>query len=262
MTSKGRRQSESLQGDKMILQIHLVKPNGDPIYGRSFETSPPSKIQGIPAHVKACATLYHSSSGTSRDRVYTLEQDEDLWAYLFFESMVVVFLMPAGTDFSPKRKMMQSLGKEIAGSYGDFINAWSGSIGDFEGIDTLVDQFVLWDLGGPTKREMTRIRKAVDKALEKFNVAYAGVVDATGEMLTGNIPENHLQNIITELSDDSIAPSREMVPTSVTVQEHIVQLLRVRSLVVVAASYPDAGRFPAVKAVDAIAHKLASMVKE
>ncbi len=246
----------------MILQIHLIKPNGDPIYGRSYETSPPAKIHGVPAHVKACAILYHSSSGTSRERVYTLEQNDDLWAFLFFESMSVVFLMPAGTDFSAEKKMMQSLGKEIAASYGDFVNAWSGSIGDFEGIDTLADRFVLWDLGGPTKGEMTKIGKAVDKALEKFNVAYAGVVDATGEMLTGNIPENHLQSIVTEISNDSIAPSREMVPTSITVHEHVVHLLRVRSLVVVAASYPDAGRFPALKAVDDIAHKLAALVKE
>jgi len=76
--------SESLQGAKMILQVHLVKPDGNAIYGRSYETSPPAKIQGIPAHVKACAVLYQSSSGTSRERVYTLEQNDDLWAYLFF----------------------------------------------------------------------------------------------------------------------------------------------------------------------------------
>jgi len=246
----------------MILQIHLVKPDGDPIYGRSYETSPPSKIQGVPGHVRACAVLYQSSSGTSRERVYTLEQENNLWAYVFFDSLTVIFLMPKYTDFSPMKKMMQSLGKEIASSYGDFVNAWSGNIGDFEGIAEVIDQYVLWDLAGPTKKEMTKIRKYVDSALEKYNVAYAGIVDATGQMVTGNIPENHLQNITKELSDDSIAPSREMVPTSITVHEHVVQLLRVRSLVVVAASYPTAGRFPALKAVDEIAHNLASLVKE
>ncbi|NHI82746.1 MAG: hypothetical protein EAX81_00395 [Candidatus Thorarchaeota archaeon] len=245
----------------MILQIHLVKSNGDTVYGRSYETSPPTRISAIPAHVKACATLYQSSSSTSRDRIYTLEQDGLLWGFLFFDAFVFVFLGKAEDNFSTTKKMFLSLGKEISSSYGDIINSWSGSISDFEDINALVDRYVNWDLGAPSKKELKIFAELIDSVLERHDVAYAGIIDARGSMLVGNIPENHVLSIKNELSDDAIAPSRDLVPTSIEIQGHEVQLLRVQSLCIVAASYPDTGRFPAVKAVDEIAHEVSTLVK-
>jgi hypothetical protein len=238
-----------------------VKNNGDTIYGRSYETNPPTRMTAVPAHVKACATLYQSSARTVRDRIYTLEQDDRLWGFLFLDSFVFVFLTQREDNLSTMKKMILSLGKEISGSYGDTINQWSGSISDFEGIDNLSDRYLSWDLGAPSKKELKVFTKLVDAVLEKGNIAYAGIIDAKGNMIVGNVPDSHVIVIKNELSDDAIDPSRALVPTSIEIQGHLVQLLRVRSLTIVAASYPDAGRFPAVKAVDEIAHEIAALPK-
>jgi hypothetical protein len=98
----------------MILRAYIMKsPSGEPIYGRSYDTSDPSGENSLPDHVRACATLFHSSSGTSRDRVYTLEQSGALWSYVFFENFAVILFTTFDENEIALKKMMMALGRAI-----------------------------------------------------------------------------------------------------------------------------------------------------
>ncbi len=240
----------------MILRAYLMKNNGEPIYGRSYEGTGSVIENSLPDHVRACATLFHSSEGTTSDRVYTLEQSGVLWSYLFFESFAVILMSAAGENLVALKKMMISLGRAIAHEYGAIIKSWTGNLGEIEGIDLLVDQHVGIDLDIPSDEILDVVKRIVDSTLEAKELAYAGVLDARGEMLIGNVPENHLSSIQQEISGGIIQPSVGMVPSSIEVMGYSVQMLKVKSVTVAVAAQRDESHIRAVQAVSEIADAL------
>ncbi len=240
----------------MILRAYLIKNDGEPIYGQSFEEGTPVSQASLPAHVSACATLFHSSSGTSSDRVYTLEQNGNLWSYLFFDSFAVIFFTTVDENLVALKKVMISLGRAIANQYGEFIKSWTGDIGEIEGIDYLVGQYLGIDLEAPSKEVLEQIESIVSESLETHEVAYAGVLDARGRMLLGNIPDSHLSTLKVEISSGAIRPVMDMVPTSTDIMGYSVQMLRVSTMTVAVSSHKDESHITAVRAVSEIADAL------
>ncbi|MFW9799495.1 MAG: hypothetical protein ACFFD9_03615 [Candidatus Thorarchaeota archaeon] len=240
----------------MILRAYLIKNDGEPIYGQSFEEGTQISQASLPAHVSACATLFHSSSGTSRDRVYTLDQNGHVWSYLFFDSFAVILFTTIDENLAALKKMMISLGRAIANQYGDFIKSWTGDIGEIEGIDSLVGQYVGIDLEVPSKEVLEEIESVVSESLETREVAYAGILDARGRMLLGNIPDSHLSTLKLEISSGAIRPVMDMVPTSTDIMGYDVQMLRVSTLTVAVSSHKDESHIAAARAVSEIADAL------
>jgi hypothetical protein len=242
----------------MILRAYIMKsPSGEPIYGRSYDNSDPVGENSLPAHVRACATLFHSSSGTSRDRVYTLEQAGALWSYVFFESFAVILFTTVDENEIGLKKMMMSLGRAISNQFGNLISSWSGNIGEFEGMDSLVDRYVNIDLEHPSDAILDKAEKLMNTVLEDHEIAYVGLLDARGELLRGNIPENHLSGIEAEMmANGEIRPVADMVPTGVDIMGYTVQLLKVRSLTIAVAAQRDESKLVAIKAVSEIADDL------
>lgn len=243
---------------KMILRAYIMKsPSGEPIYGRSYDNSDPIGENSLPVHVRACATLFHSSSGTSRDRVYTLEQAGALWSYVFFESFAVILFTTVDENEIGLKKMMMSLGRAISNQFGNLISSWSGNIGEFEGMDSLVDRYVNIDLEHPSDAILDKAEKLMNAVLEDHEIAYVGLLNARGELLRGNIPENHLSGIEAEMmANGEIRPVADMVPTGVDIMGYSVQLLKVRSLTVAVAAQRDESKLIAIKAVSEIADDL------
>ncbi|MHA2140144.1 MAG: hypothetical protein ACXADF_01640 [Candidatus Thorarchaeota archaeon] len=241
----------------MILRVYIMKsPSGEPIYGRSYDNSDPISESSLPAHVRACATLFHSSSGTSRDRVYTLEQSGALWSYVFFESFAIILFTTFDENEIGLKKMMMSLGRSISNQFGGLISSWSGNIGEFEGMDSLVDRYVGIDLELPSDTILDNVYKMMNSILEDHEIAYVGLLDARGKLLRGNIPETHLSGIEAELGTGEIRPIADMVPSEVEIMGYNVQLLKVRSLTVAVAPHRDESKLVAVKAVSKIADGL------
>ncbi len=241
----------------MILRVYIMKsPSGEPIYGRSYDDSDPIGESSLPSHVRACATLFHSSSGTSRDRVYTLEQSGALWSYVFFENFAVILFTTLDENEVGLKKMMMSLGRAISNQFGDLILSWSGNIGEFEGMDSLVDRYVRIDLGHPPDAILDEAEKIMNLALEDHEIAYVGILDARGVLLRGNIPENHLSGIEVEMANGQIRPKADMIPTGVEIMGYSVQLLKVRSLTVAVAAHRDESKLAAIKVVSEIADDL------
>jgi len=240
----------------MILRAYLIKNNGESIYGRTYEGAGSVIENSLPAHVRACATLFHSSEGTASDRVYTLEQSGVLWSYLFFESFAVILMSAADENLVALKKMMISMGRAIAHEYGSIIKSWTGNLGEVEGIDSLVDQHVGIDLDIPSDEILDIVKRIIDSTLEAKELAYAGVLDAHGEMLIGNVPENHLSSIQQEISTGIIQPGVDMVPSSIEVMGYSVQMLKVKSVTVAVAAQRDESHIVAVQAVSEIAEAL------
>ncbi|RDE11215.1 MAG: hypothetical protein C4K49_12140 [Candidatus Thorarchaeota archaeon] len=240
----------------MILRAYLVKTNGEPLYGRSYDKGRSSVEETVPPQVRACVTLFTSSGSTAAGQVYALKQEGMQWAYMFFKSFAIALLTSDDEDAAHLNKRMTSLGKEFATAYGELMVSWSGDMGQIEGLEALVNKYVTMNLGSPSERVSTAIEKLVDANLEAHNVAYVGVFDAAGSLVHGSVPDSHLAAIRSEISHGVIKAVADVVPNTVAIEGHEVSILRVHSFTVAVASYKDESRLKAVKAAGEIAHSI------
>jgi len=240
----------------VILRVFLLRRDvGEHLYGTSFEHDVSEHTTSMPSHVRACVTLFGSRESTAHDRAYTLEQDDLVWVCMFFEMFAIVVSTTKGEDIPRLRKRMFSLGKAFAKSYGYIIASWSGDMGDIEGVDALVERYMHFepDLGNEI---LLNIESLVNTILENYDVAYAGVFDAGGNLLSGDIPDSHIQSIQDEISVAGVNFGVELMPHAIDIQGHSVQMLRVSSLSIAVAAYRDESRMAAAKAVSEIAQAL------
>ncbi len=240
----------------MIRNLYIVKSDGDPLYGRSLEDESVVDLKSIPLYVRNSVALLHSRSSTSSERVYNLEHEESVWSYAFFHSFILVSLSDKSDNSADLRNVLLSMGRSIAHKFGDMITSWSGSMSEIVDIDTLIDQYISVNLGPPSKKLLKKIDTQVNKALMKPEIAFVGVFNANGKMIHGNIPETHLFRIEVEVSQGSIKPVMDIVPTSVSSGDYKLQMLRVNSLTVVVASQNTESTLRAVSVVGEIAHSL------
>jgi hypothetical protein len=119
--------------------------------------------------------------------VYTLEQSGALWSYVFFENFAVILFTTFDENEIALKKMMMALGRAISSQFGGLISSWSGNIGEFEGMDSLVDRYVGIDLELPSDAILDGAYKLMNNALEDHEIAYVGLLDARGNLLRGNI---------------------------------------------------------------------------
>ncbi|MHA2161904.1 MAG: hypothetical protein ACXABF_05745 [Candidatus Thorarchaeota archaeon] len=245
----------------MILRAYILKSNGDPLYSTSYSKSDSDDIETIPPHVRACVILFRSRDSTQHGQMYTLEQEDNMWVYLFSETLAVVLLTSLDEDTTHLQKRMLSLSEALAENYGAVITSWSGSMASIEGLDDLVKSYVTFDLSLPSKRLMSKIEKLINIALEDKNVAYAGVFDASGEMLRGNVPESHIEKIHSEIARGVIKPVVDIVPTAMSIRGYDVQMFKVQSLTVAVAAYRESSKLDAVKVAGEIAQSLEDSMK-
>ena len=240
----------------VILRVFLLRRDvGEHLCGMSFEHDVSEHITSMPPHIRACVTLFGSRESTAHGRAYTLEQDDLVWVYLFFEMFAVVVLTTKGENIPRLQKRMLSLGKAFSKSYGYIIASWSGDMGDIEGVGALVERYMQLDLDLGTDIQ-SKIESLVNTILENYDVAYAGVFDAGGDLLSGDIPDSHIQSIQDEISIEGINSGVEIMPHAIDIQGHSVQMLRVSSLSIAVAAYRDESRMAAAKAVSEIAQAL------
>ena len=126
---------------------------------------------------------------------------------------------------------------------------------DIEGVGALVERYMRLDLDLGNDI-LSKIERLVNTILENYDVAYAGVFDAGGNLLSGDIPDSHIQSIQDEISVAGIDSGVELMPHAVEIQGHSVQMLRVSSLSIAVAAYRDESRMAAAKAVSEIAQAL------
>ena len=240
----------------MIRYLYILKSDGDPIYGRSFEDNSIVDLRAIPSFVKNTVILFHSQSSTSSERVYTLMHNDSIWSYVFFSNFALISLSDNDADLVDLKSIMLSIGRNLAMKFGDLISTWSGSMSEIFDVDMLIEQFLAMNLDPLTKKIRKKIDKLITKALQKPEIAYVGVFDSKGKMIEGNLPETHLFRIEVEISQGSIKPVMDIVPTSVNSGDHKLQMLQVNTLTVVAATQETESALRAVAVVGEIAHAL------
>jgi hypothetical protein len=246
----------------MIQRAFVVRDDGEVLYVKSYDEKSSPSESSMPPHARACVMLFGSNSSTVLEELYTLDQGEIRWAYMFFNSFAVV-LLTTPDEANPHLKMrMMSLGKAITMTYGGLMTSWSGDMGQIADMDDLVDSYVRMEIGRPSEELTAAIEKLVDASLESHTVAYAGVFDAAGDMIHGTVPESHATIIQSEISRGTVKPGVDIVPTVITIEGHEVCILRVQSYTVVAASYRDESRLTTSKAASEIAHGLDAFLHE
>ena len=240
----------------MLSHLYIIKSDGDPLYGRSFEEGSIVDLKSIPPFVRNSVSLFHSRSSTSSERVYTLAHEESIWSYVFFHSFALVTVSDKEENLTDLKNVVQSLGRSLALKFGVMIASWSGSMSEIVDIDELIDQYIAVNLEPPSKKLLKKIEKQIHKALLKPEIAFAGVFDASGKMIEGNLPLTHLFRIEVEISQGIIKPVMDIVPTSVNSGDYKLQMLRVNSLTAVVASHENESTLPAIAVVGEIAHNL------
>ncbi len=242
-------------------RAYVLKDDGDQIYGRSFIEGENAGTESIPFHVCACAMLLHSSASTDRDRSYSLIQDGTLWVYAFFERFAVVLESRTHDDETTLKKMVLSIGRDIARHYGSTIASWSGDLGEVDGFESLMRNYASMDVLMTNPQIEAKLQDAIDRILECYEVAYVGVLNVLGEMIRGNIPKDHLSHIRTEILDETLHLEPEMIPTTLQVFGYDVQLMGTGAYTVAVAPYIGDGRIEAIQAVDEIVHTLSSLIR-
>jgi hypothetical protein len=240
----------------MICNLYIVKSDGEPLYGRSFDKDAIVDLKAVPVFVRNSVILFHSRSSTSSERVYILEHEESVWSYVFFHSFVLVSQSDKDESLIDLKNVVHAMGRRIAQRFGEMIASWSGSMSEIVDIDDLIDSYIAVNLGPPSKALLKKIEKQINNALLKPEIAFAGVFDANGKMIEGNIPPTHLFRIEVEISQGVIKPVMDITPTSVISGDYKLQMLGVNSLTVVVASQANESILQAVKVVAEIAHAL------
>ncbi len=244
------------KGTDLIEGAFVIKSNGEVLYGIMYDESGHIYDAPLPSHVRACVTLFTSRESTAIGQPYILEQNDSQWVYVFFESFTILVLSSTNEDITALSRKMVALGRHIAHNFGKIIHIWHGSMSPIEGMDDLVNNYVNSDLLPSEAELLPKIENLLDRALENSGLAYAGVIDAGGRMLAGNIPESHLSYIREEIVHQSVSPSTEVVPKSYDVLGYSVQVLRVQSLTVIGAPYKDSSKIGATTVVSEIAQSL------
>ena len=240
----------------MIRCLYIVTSDGDPLYGRLFEEDGCFDLKKLPTFIRNSVVLFHTSSSTSSERVYTLDHEDSVWAYAFFHQFVLVVNSAQGLHIAPMKNMILTLGKTLMLQYGDSIRSWSGSMSEIVDLDSLIDEYVSVALENPSESLLDTIDELLDSAMEHHEISFTGVFDSSGTMLRGNVPESHLFRLQVEISQGTIKPIMDIVPTSVSSGEHKVQMLRVKSLTIAVASDPSESTLHAMSLVGELAHTL------
>lgn len=250
-----------LKGTILIEGTFVIRSDGEVLYSVMFGENGHARKAQLPSHVQACVALFTSRDSTSIGQPYILEQNENQWVYVFFESFTILVLATQDEEVTALSRKMVALGRHIAQNYGKIIGIWHGSISYIEGIDSLVNRYINSDFSPSDAELAPRIEQLLDSALENSALAYAGIIDAGGKMLAGNIPENHLTRIREELVRESVTPSADIVPTSYDILGYAVQVLRIQSLAVIGAPHKDGSKIGATTTVSEIAQSLSELLE-
>ncbi|RDE11889.1 MAG: hypothetical protein C4K47_09325 [Candidatus Thorarchaeota archaeon] len=246
----------------MIRRVFIVRNDGDLLYAKIYDEDAASSNRTIPPHALACVMLFSSNSSTALGELYTQNQEDNRWAYMFFNSFAVVVLTTSDEENPHLKKRMMSLGRAISTAYSGIMASWSGDMSQIADMESLVGSYVSMEIGSPSEELAEAIGSLVDANLEAQTVAYVGVFDAAGNLIHGTVPESHVTVIRSEISRGIVKPGVDVVPTGIAIEGHEVFLTRVRSYTVVAASYRDEGRLSAIKAVSEVAQSLEALVHE
>jgi len=246
----------------MIRCLYIVTSDGDSLYGRSFENESRIDLKKLPTYVRNSVVLFHSRSSTSSERVYTLEIDESIWAYAFFESFVLVAHSIQGQHIAPMKNMMLALGRSLMNQYGDTIRSWSGSMSEIVDFDSLIDKYTSVSLANPSESLLDSIDELLNSAMEHQEISFLGIFDSSGKMLRGNVPEAHLFRLEVEISQGTIKPVMDIVPTSVSSGEHKVQMLRVNMFTIAVAADTTESSLHAVSLVSELAYSLNELLSK
>jgi hypothetical protein len=204
--------------------------------------------------------LFHSRDSTSSERVYTLEYNDSLWAYSFFHSFVLLALTHADDALVPLKSMVLSLGRAVAHEYSGVIDSWTGSMAEIVDMNDLCDKYINLDIGPAKESLVKKINKVVYSALERPEIAFVGVFDSSGKMLSGNVPELHLFRIEVEITQGTIKPMMDIAPTTINSGDDKLQMLRVNSLTVVVAAQIGESPLHAIGVVGEIAHEVNELI--
>ena len=198
----------------MIHRAYIMKSDGEQLLARTYdEHDNVVKAEPMPVHVRSCVLLFHSRDSTNLEQAYSLEQEDAIWTYVFYENFAVVILASKDEIPSELSKKMLTIGRSIARSYGYVIEYWNGDMSDIEGIEKQVDSIVFMSMDHPNDITNDQLDSLITKTLETYQVAYVGVFDAQGDMLAGNVPKAHISYIQDEISKGLVTASVGIVPT-------------------------------------------------
>ena len=241
----------------MIHRAYIMKSDGEQLLARTYDNhEKASKAEPMPPHVRSCVLLFNSRNSTNLENVYSLEQGDKVWNYVFYENFAVVILATKDEVQYELGKRMLTIGRSIARTFGHVIEFWNGDMSDIEGIEHQVDRFVLMDMDSSDTISKDQLEALVTSILEEHQVSYVGVFDEQGEMLCGNVPEIHISYIRDEISRGLVSTSVGLVPTEIKIRDHRVHVLSVQSLTVAVGTNQTDSKVQAIGATSEIAKSL------
>ncbi len=245
----------------MIRRAIILRRNGELVFGREYEEEGPSEVSSVPAYVKACLVLLASSQATKPMHPYILEHGKTVWAYCLFETFAIAVEASHDEPIEWLGRRMVSLGREIAHHCGRVLSTWSGQMPADDGLADVTDRYMHFGAGDLSEDSLRQVEDLVNRALAEQDVAYVGVFDAVAEMLAGNVPEEHVTFLRERITRGSARPEIDLVPIVVEIDGYAVQLIRVRSLTVVASPYPEGSTMKAARVVADLAEAINDLIR-
>ena len=242
----------------MIHRAFVIASTGDVAYSKSYIDDVDSNSETLPDFVESIITLYRKSESTLLEQTYFHERENQIWAFVFFEQFAVVLETSNDENKTSTTRRIISMGKSIASGSGGLGNSKPNS----SFFEEITDRFVKMDFSIITDSLLAVMELLTFTALEKYNVAYAGVFDAQGRQIKGNTPDSHVRKIGIQISQGILKPSMDVVPSTLAIDGYEVQLLTVQYLTVIAAPYRDSSKIPATRAVGEMAETLKDAINK
>jgi hypothetical protein len=246
----------------MILSAYVIGSTGEIVYAKVYTNDASSNSVTLPDFAENIITLYRTSESTRLEHAYFHEREGQVWVFVFFEQFVIVLQTTEDENRTSTKRRIVSMGRTIASVSGGLERTWIDDSDLTQDFDAIVDRYVTLDFTTITDSLLAVVELAIYSALEKYNIAYAGVFNAQGQQIKGNVPVNHAREIGLQVHQGTLKPAVDIVPSTVLIEGHEVQLLKVQYLTVVAAPYRNSSRLPATKAVGEMAESLRDAISK
>jgi hypothetical protein len=238
----------------MIQCAYVIGSTGEVVFTKSYHNEEGSTFTELPDFADTIITLYQNSESTRKEHVYFHERENQIWAFVFFDQFVIVLETSSDEDKTSTTRRIISMGRTLASKHTGLESTESTETTiDFAAI---VDRYIELEFAAISEALLAVMELITYTALEKYNIAYAGIFNAQGQQIKGNIPENHARKIGVQVSQGTIKPSVDVVPWTAQIDGYEAQLLTVQYLTVVAAPYRDSSKLPATRAVGEMAESL------
>ena len=210
-----------------IYAFHLLNNSGEIVYTHDTTCD-------IDDSVLSFIKLLSNKYGIKHNKMYKMNTNTRFWAFMIFNSIIVILLLPNYNDTDKLRSLIIPVGKRASIEYKNLSNDIINEREFCTNIDILINKYII--LSGKRKRNIDKI---IDNILTNPGISYSGIISAAGVLISGNIPKTHMFPIISMIHMYGTDIGTDIMPEMIKINGNNTCLMRCNDNIIVVSSYND-----------------------